>query len=286
MCTFVVLDATAASCFQTTSIYLTPDVQLVTITVPQSTVVTRTEILTSNIYVTEVITSFETIVETTTQVLLMSPSHPLPSVSLDIEPIEELQEIGVIAKEKQKTLKKISMEDKRPSAKYVGYVAITFLSAVLGSLVLFDLLTLCRNKPSCCLHTKKRKKARASVLGIGQIKKLDVANESTQNEEDVNMKENSVPSFTDIPHTSKLGESKETIDESYTKLIHHKAQMHWRPLVWTVTDSGIDGSELSNSPSPSETSSWYYNDIDANRHYSDTSGEPDTASKQSYTTHL
>lgn len=74
-----------------------------------------------------------------------------------MDPVEELQVIQEVLKEKQKQRTKISYEDKRPSATYVGYVAIAFLSCVFGSIILFDLLTVCRDT-----KIKKKSKRRDS----------------------------------------------------------------------------------------------------------------------------
>ena len=78
-----------------------------------------------------------------------------------VDPIQELQEIQEVLKQRSKQLKKISYEDNRPSATYVGYVAITFLCGVFGSIILFDLLTLYRNKT-----TKKNKRSASKKYGV------------------------------------------------------------------------------------------------------------------------
>jgi hypothetical protein len=78
---------------------------------------TRDVILTSTLIDRTTIT----LTETSTYVIVASPTFVIPSASED--PIEELKEIGEVAVERRKTLKKISVIDKRPSAKYVGYVA-------------------------------------------------------------------------------------------------------------------------------------------------------------------
>ena len=66
-------------------------------------------------------------------------------------------------KEKKKQRTKISYEDNRPSATYVGYVAIAFLSCVFGSIILFDLLTICRNT-SERKHKKRTDSKKYDVL--------------------------------------------------------------------------------------------------------------------------
>ena len=100
-----------------------------------------------------------------------------------VDPIQELQEIQEVLKQRSKQLKKISYEDNRPSATYVGYVAITFLCGVFGSIILFDLLTLYRNKT-----TKKNKHAASKKYGVAEsdTRKVNlqtrIQNETTLNE--------------------------------------------------------------------------------------------------------
>ena len=81
----------------------------------------------------------------------------------------------VVFKKKRRQRTKKSRKDKRPSATYVGYVAITFLSLVCGSIILFDLHTVWVNATS---KKKRRLKGKYNVLGalVSRTMKTDETN--------------------------------------------------------------------------------------------------------------
>ena len=90
----------------------------------------------------------------------------------------------VVLKEKKKQRTKQSYEDKRPSATYVGYVAIVFLSVVIGSILLFDLHTVWVNA-----RTRKQRKMKRKYNVLGAIVRRrmdnDSGNEAKANHSDI-----------------------------------------------------------------------------------------------------
>lgn len=106
---------------------------------------TVTEYLTST--VTEYVTSYVTVVQTST--IQWAPISTNFSQENDTDPVQELREMGEQAMERKKTLTKKSVYEKRASAKYMGYVAVIFIVCSVGSLVVFDMLSICQ-KAKCC----------------------------------------------------------------------------------------------------------------------------------------
>ncbi|KAL4232095.1 Epidermal growth factor-binding protein type B [Mactra antiquata] len=260
---------TVTPCLQTTSVFLTPDVETVTVTTSESLFVTKQYTETTEIYITQMVTMTTTILATTTttQILSITPSFPiLPSEILDQQPIEQLQEMGEVAKQKQKNMKKISMEDKRPSARYVGYIAVLFLSIVFGSLVLFDLLTLFRNKSLCCGKSKKNKSKQTSPKTERNFTSLPSDSRSELTDDLHEETESNIQ----LDHQNNINNDK----KCKTRVVHHKAKLHWRPLVWTVNVNGMrsdtytpSSNDENNesgivSSSSDEQSGWRYHSLD------------------------
>ena len=74
----------------------------------------------------------------------------------------------------------MSYEDKRPSATYVGYVAIAFLSCVFGSIVLFDLLTVFRD-----VKVKKKSKLKRKYNVLDAIARRKMNSVETKDVNDI-----------------------------------------------------------------------------------------------------
>ena len=196
--------------------------------------------------------------ETSTRVIFASPTFVLPSAST-VDPIEELKEIGEVAVERKKTLKKISVIDKRPSAKYVGYVAIIFLSVVFGAIVLFDLLTLCRYLK--CLENKQEGESTPSsntgmFKKIFDLRRLRHRKECNIEEEEIknNLRQRCVKQINDSPTATDDGPT-----TSYDAVLENKAgrrsNMIWRPFILNMGDSGIGGSDTCSNSENSDSCS-------------------------------
>ncbi|XP_053407930.1 uncharacterized protein LOC123547654 [Mercenaria mercenaria] len=251
-------------CLETTNVYVTHDIYssfVVTITHEVSATrdfpVTRDVIVTS----THVDRTTVTLTETSTHVILASPTFSFPSTSAAEDPIEELKEIGEVAVERKKTLKKISVDDRRPSAKYVGYVAIIFMSLVFGSIVLFDMLSLCRYRRRCCNVKENKSKSIKGKRNMNETfdwTKIRARKESDMEseEETPKIRQRNVGQLNDESITTNDEEGPTTSYKSdFDKKTDHRSKMIWRPFVLHMGDSGIDGSDLSSSPSNSDSCS-------------------------------
>ncbi|XP_060560695.1 uncharacterized protein LOC132720554 [Ruditapes philippinarum] len=250
-------------CLETSNIFVTHNIyssHVITLTkevpVSRDVPVTRDVILTSTFIDRTTIT----LTETSTHVIVASPTFVIPSASED--PIEELKEIGEVAVERRKTLKKISVIDKRPSAKYVGYVAIIFMSVVFGAIVLFDLLTLCRYL-NCFGDKEQDEKSKPKadkgifkkVFGWSKIKhrkQCNIEEEEIKN----NLRQRCVNHTNNSSLTTRLDEDPTTsYDADLDKKTGRRSNMIWRPFILNMGDSGIEGSDMSSSPDPSDTCS-------------------------------
>lgn len=188
---------------------------------------------------------------------MASPTIKFPPVSSTKDPVEELKEIGEIATKRKKTLKKISVEDKRPSAKYVGYIAIVFMSVVFGAIVLFDILSLCRYL-TCCNSEKKPDSDQQNDNRIVQKQfdwrkiKYGHTNDAETEEKRANVRQR-------LTSTSDITGQKEDPSTSHCSELNQRtrqrSKMLWRPFVLNMGDSGIEGSDISSSPYHSDTSS-------------------------------
>lgn len=188
---------------------------------------------------------------------MASPTIKFPSVSSTKDPVEELKEIGEIATKRKKTLKKISVEDKRPSAKYVGYVAIVFMSFVFGAIVLFDIISLCRYL-TCCNSEKKPDSDQQNDSKIVQ-KQFDWRNIKYGHTNDAETREKIANARQRVTSTSDFTGHDEDPSTSHSSELNHRtrqmSKMVWRPIALNMGDSGIEGSDISSSPYHSDTSS-------------------------------
>ncbi|KAH3816709.1 hypothetical protein DPMN_118230 [Dreissena polymorpha] len=94
-------------------------------------------------------TSYVTVVQTSTTVVQWTPISTNISEENYTDPVHGLREMGEQAMERKKAMTKISVYEKRASAKFMGYVAIIFIVCSVGSLVVFDMLSICQ-KVKCC----------------------------------------------------------------------------------------------------------------------------------------
>jgi len=141
---------------------------------------TQEVLLTRTVYQTSLVYRYTsvTVTETSTHVVTWTPVFANFTLNNDTDPVVELTEITEKVIKRKKQLTKISVnKDKRPSSKYIGYVAVSFLTCVLGALLMFDLLTICQK----CTNKKKRKPKDSGKIE----KKTDASESSVQNRQAV-----------------------------------------------------------------------------------------------------
>ncbi|KAL3864924.1 hypothetical protein ACJMK2_006568 [Sinanodonta woodiana] len=203
------------------------------------------------------ITSCYEVWVTETHIISSFSMGPIPSSSIpEQDPVEELHLMTEALKKRKKTLTKISITDKRPSATFVGLIAIVFMCTALGSIVVFDLLSFCQSLPS---KTKRQSSKKSPFRWSGH---LEIASKM-QNAE-------LVPTINDNKHDSKMNIEIITktggIDVPLTQFYGNGTSRLWRRKHWKVSDKvnvdndllfSISSADISKEENSDSTSNSY-----------------------------
>ena len=184
--------------------------------------ITRELLVTKDVALSTTVTETATVTMTMTSTVTLTPSPVFffPSESVYKDPVEELKELETEIKERAKTMKKISVMDDRPSATYVGYLAILFLSSVFCAILLFDLLTVFQSGMfKKCSKKFNGSKGMANSSSCPHIDGKLVSNESITYQKSG-----------DTTGNEGLGSPSKS------------NRLLWRKSVWAVGDSGIGDS--------------------------------------------